>query len=200
MSGPEKGLTVGEVARRTGVPVSTLHFYEAKGLISGWRTEGNQRRYARAVLRRIAVVRIAQRAGIPLAAVKAHLDEIPDYRAVSLAEWRRLNASWQAMLDERIAGLLQLRNELERCIGCGCLSFAECALRNPDDVLADEGPGPRLLAVSPAANAPAPTSHDPGSPAPASPEPAPPASVAEPASQRKTARSGPGRPPRPPET
>lgn len=154
MSGSERGLTVGEVARRSGVPVSTIHFYEAKGLIAGWRTEGNQRRYARAVLRRIAVVRIAQRAGIPLAAVKKHLDEIPDYRAVTLAEWRTLNASWQAMLDERITGLMQLRNELERCIGCGCLSFAECTLRNPDDALGRDGPGPRLLAGPPTTGSP----------------------------------------------
>ena len=138
-------LTVGEVARRSGIAVSAVHFYEAKGLIEGWRSEGNQRRYPRTVLRRIAVIRIAQRAGIPLSVVKQHFDQMPAGRAITLTEWQRLDAAWQAMLDERIAALLQLRNDLENCIGCGCLSLAECPLRNPDDTLGHEGAGPRRL-------------------------------------------------------
>ncbi|MTW18996.1 redox-sensitive transcriptional activator SoxR [Rhodoplanes serenus] len=138
-------LTVGEVARRSGVAVSTVHFYEAKGLIQGWRTEGNQRRYPRAVLRLIAIIRLAQRAGIPLAVVKVQLDTLAKDRAVSLAEWRRLSDSWRAIVEERIISLQQLRDELEHCIGCGCLSIAACPIHNPDDALAREGPGPRRL-------------------------------------------------------
>lgn len=138
-------LSVGELAGRSGVPVSTIHFYEAKGLIEGWRTNGNQRRYPRSVLRRVAVIRIAQRAGIPLAVVKDYLDKIPADRPLAAAAWRSLTTSWQALLDERIESLMQLRNQLDRCIGCGCLSLSDCPLRNPDDRLSAEGPGARLL-------------------------------------------------------
>jgi MerR family transcriptional regulator, redox-sensitive transcriptional activator SoxR len=138
-------MTVGEVARRSGVAVSAIHFYEAKGLIQGWRTSGNQRRYPRAILRRIAVIRIAQRAGIPLSEIKAFLASIPADRPLTKDDWHRLTTAWHAMLDERIASLLQLRDEIESCIGCGCLSLTDCPLRNPDDRLAAEGPGPRVL-------------------------------------------------------
>lgn len=138
-------LTVGEVARRSGVPVSTIHFYEAKGLIEGWRTSGNQRRYARAVLRRIAIIRIGQRAGVPLATLKTYMDQVPEHGAPNAADWQRLTRAWQAMLDERIEALRQMRDELSRCIGCGCLSLTDCPLRNPGDRLGAEGPGPRLL-------------------------------------------------------
>lgn len=138
-------LTVGEVAKRSGVAVSTIHFYEAKGLIEGWRSDGNQRRYARAVLRRVAVIRIAQRAGIPLAVIKDYLSSIPTDRPLTKEDWHRLTAAWKTFIDERVRSLLQLRNDLEGCIGCGCLSLADCPLRNPDDQLAEEGPGPRLL-------------------------------------------------------
>lgn len=138
-------LTVGEVARRSGVAVSTIHFYEAKGLISGWRSAGNQRRYARAVLRRVAIIKIAQRAGIPLAVIQDVLRDIPSDKPVPAADWRRLSTAWQAVIDERILGLTQLRTQLDGCIGCGCLSLADCPLRNPDDRLAGEGPGPRIL-------------------------------------------------------
>lgn len=141
---PEQ-LTVGEVAKRSGVAVSTIHFYETKGLIEGWRTEGNQRRYPRAVLRKVAVIRIAQRAGIPLAVVKDYLSAFPHDRALGKSDWQGLTIAWQALIDERITSLLQLRNELSSCIGCGCLSLSDCPLRNPDDRLAVEGPGPRLL-------------------------------------------------------
>lgn len=141
---PEQ-LTVGEVAKRSGVAVSTIHFYEAKGLIEGWRTEGNQRRYPRAVLRKVAVIRIAQRAGIPLAVIKSHLSAFPNDRVLARSDWQGLTIAWQTLLEERITSLLQLRDELESCIGCGCLSLADCPLRNTDDRLAAEGPGPRLL-------------------------------------------------------
>ncbi|MBU4612459.1 redox-sensitive transcriptional activator SoxR [Achromobacter sp. GG226] len=140
-----KGLTVGEVAQRSGAPVSTLHFYETKGLIQSWRTDGNQRRYARDVLRRIAVVRIAQRAGIPLAMIKDHLDSLPSGKPISAGEWRTLTIAWRAELNQRIEKLIQLRDHMDRCIGCGCLSLSDCPLRNADDRLAMEGPGPRLL-------------------------------------------------------
>jgi MerR family redox-sensitive transcriptional activator SoxR len=141
-------LTVGDVARRSGVAISAIHFYESKGLIQGWRTDGNQRRYPRGVLRRIAVIRIAQRAGIPLSDIKTCLASIPAHRAPTKEDWHRLTTAWQAMLDDRIANLLQLRDELESCIGCGCLSLTDCPLRNPDDRLAAEGPGPRILQKS----------------------------------------------------
>ena len=141
-------LTVGDVAKRSGVAVSTVHFYEAKGLIQGWRTEGNQRRYPRSVLRRIAAIRIAQRAGIPLSIIKDHLTLLPTGQTLSKADWRRLTASWRNLLDERIASLTQLRDQMEDCIGCGCLSLVECPLRNADDHLGKQGAGPRLLMAS----------------------------------------------------
>ncbi|HWL46504.1 MAG TPA: redox-sensitive transcriptional activator SoxR [Sphingomonadaceae bacterium] len=139
-----QALTVGEVAKRSGVAVSTIHFYENKGLIEGWRTRGNQRRYSRRVLRRIAIIRIAQRAGLPLALVKKHLEGFPT-GPITAQQWAEISKDWRALLDERITGLLQLRDQLQSCIGCGCLSLEDCPLRNPDDVLGREGPGARLF-------------------------------------------------------
>lgn len=138
-------LAVGEVARRSGVAVSTLHFYERKGLIEGWRTGGNQRRYHRAVLRRIAIIRIAQRAGISLAVIQEALADLPHDHVPTARDWRRFTDAWKGMLEERIVSLTQLRDQITSCIGCGCLSLAECPLRNPDDVLGKRGPGPRRL-------------------------------------------------------
>lgn len=138
-------LTVGELADRSGVAVSTLHFYEAKGLISGWRSGGNQRRFPREMLRRVAVIKVAQAVGIPLKRIKRALDALPDERTPNAADWRRLSSDWRQELDDRIAQLTRLRDRLEGCIGCGCLSMAACPLRNPDDRLAGEGPGPRYL-------------------------------------------------------
>jgi MerR family transcriptional regulator, redox-sensitive transcriptional activator SoxR len=138
-------MSVGEVAERSGVPVSTLHFYESKGLIHSTRNAGNQRRFARSELRRIAVIKVAQRAGIPLTEIKAALATLPRDRPISARDWSRLSKSWKTDLDERIARLTALRNQLGDCIGCGCLSLASCPLRNPRDVLAEEGPGPRLI-------------------------------------------------------
>lgn len=138
-------LTVGEVARRSGVAVSTLHFYEAKGLIRSRRSDGNQRRYPRGVLRRVAVIKVAQRTGIPLAVIARALATLPADRAPSAEDWARLSAAWRDELDARIERLSRLRDQLSDCIGCGCLSMAACPLRNPQDSLGEAGAGPRLL-------------------------------------------------------
>jgi MerR family redox-sensitive transcriptional activator SoxR len=140
-------LSVGDVARRSGVPVSTLHFYETKGLISSSRTQGNQRRYARDVLRRVALIRVAQRVGIPLADIEIALSTLPVVSAPSRDDWRRLSAIWRDELDGRIAQLKKLRDTLDDCIGCGCLSIDRCRLRNPSDKLASKGAGAHRLLV-----------------------------------------------------
>lgn len=140
-----KLLTVGEVAARSGVAVSAIHFYETKGLIHSRRTQGNQRRYPRDVLRRVAVIKVAQRLGISLASIQSALAALPTGRPLTAADWGTLSASWKAELDERIAKLTQLRDQLNDCIGCGCLSIDACRLRNPLDVLSEQGSGPRLL-------------------------------------------------------
>ena len=136
-------LSVGEVAQRSGLNVSALHFYEKKGLIASVRTAGNQRRYARDVLRRLAVIRVGQRAGIPLETIRAALDTLPASRTPTKRDWTRLSAAWRDALDARIADLRKLRDQLDDCIGCGCLSLRSCRLRNPDDALGDAGEGPR---------------------------------------------------------
>ncbi|CAG9171697.1 redox-sensitive transcriptional activator SoxR [Cupriavidus respiraculi] len=141
-------LTVGEVAQRSGLAVSALHFYETKGLIHSARSEGNQRRYPRAVLRRLAVIRVAQRMGLPLALIADALSQLPEGRAPTVADWRRLSAAWRADLDERIETLTRLRDQLDGCIGCGCLSLKACPLRNPQDALAGDGPGPHFSAAA----------------------------------------------------
>jgi len=138
-------LTVGEVAKRSGVAVSALHFYEAQGLIHSWRNQGNQRRYAREVLRRVAVIKVAQRAGIPLASIGEALAALPDARTPTAEDWKVLSANWKSDLNDRIARLTRLRDQLDGCIGCGCLSLGVCPLRNPWDKLAEQGPGARLL-------------------------------------------------------
>lgn len=138
-------LSVGEIARRSGVPVSTLHFYEAKGLIESFRNRGNQRRYPRSVLRRVAVIKVAQRTGIPLAEIRDALSVLPHDRPLTAADWRKLSETWKRRLDERIASLTALRDHLTGCIGCGCLSMTDCPLRNPHDVLGETGTGPLIL-------------------------------------------------------
>ena len=140
-----RAMTVGEVAARSGVAVSTLHFYEQQGLIHSWRNSGNQRRYAREVLRRVAVIKVAQRTGIPLAEIREALATLPENRTPTADDWHRLSTKWRADLDERIERLQKLRDQLDGCIGCGCLSLGVCPLRNPWDKLGEEGPGPRLL-------------------------------------------------------
>lgn len=140
-----KDLSVGEVAERSGVAVSTIHFYESKGLIRSWRSNGNQRRFPREVLRRVAVIKVAQRLGVSLASIAEALKALPEERSPTTEDWKALSASWKRELDERIATMTRLRDELDQCIGCGCLSISECPLRNPWDELSEEGPGPRLL-------------------------------------------------------
>lgn len=142
---PADLLSVGEVAARSGVAVSALHFYERQGLITAARDAGNRRRYPRAVLRRVAVIRAAQRTGVPLAEIRTAFDALPAERPVTARDWRRLSTRWRAALDARIAQLTALRDQLDGCIGCGCLSMAACPLRNPGDALAAQGSGARLL-------------------------------------------------------
>jgi MerR family redox-sensitive transcriptional activator SoxR len=137
------GMAVGELARRSGVAVSALHFYEAKGLIHSQRTAGNQRRYPREVLRRIAVIRAAQRVGISLDAIGETLAQLPDGRVPTQADWAHMSVRWRRELDARIEQLRLLRDQLDQCIGCGCLSLTRCRLSNPDDVLGRQGGGPR---------------------------------------------------------
>jgi MerR family transcriptional regulator, redox-sensitive transcriptional activator SoxR len=138
-------LTVGEVAARSGVAVSALHFYEAQGLISSRRTAGNQRRYHRQVLRRVAFIRASQGVGIPLRRIKAALDQLPDARTPTRRDWERLSETWRSELDDQIGRLQRLRDNLSGCIGCGCLSLDRCNLINPGDALGREGPGARNL-------------------------------------------------------
>lgn len=140
-----KELTVGQVAARSGVAVTALHFYEAKGLIKSTRNQGNQRRYPRGVLRRVALIKVAQRLGIPLAEIGEALKKLPDNRAPTAADWQTLSAQWSQDLDERISQLMALRDRLNGCIGCGCLSMEACPLRNQGDVLGQHGPGAHLL-------------------------------------------------------
>lgn len=138
-------LTVGQLAVRSGVAVSALHFYESEGLIKSRRTSGNQRRYPRATLRRVAFIRASQRVGISLKAIEGALAQLPDGRTPTRADWAHLSRSWRDDLDERIRRLENLRDELDGCIGCGCLSLESCRLSNPDDIGGSEGPGPRRL-------------------------------------------------------
>ena len=139
--------SVGQVAERSGVAVSALHFYEAKGLISSHRTAGNQRRYGGDVLRRVAVIKIAQEVGISLAEIGKALNALPEGRTPNRKDWGRLSKSWRESLNLRIRQLEALRDGLDDCIGCGCLSIDRCKLRNPDDRLADEGTGARRLVI-----------------------------------------------------
>ncbi len=142
-------LTVGDVAARSGVAVSTLHFYESAGLIQSWRNSGNQRRYAREVLRRVAIIRVAQRAGISLACIRDALKTLPDQRTPYSDDWKKLSARWREDLNDRIARLTRLRDQLDGCIGCGCLSLGVCPLYNPADRLGKLGPGPQILDPNP---------------------------------------------------
>ncbi|HEY7917128.1 MAG TPA: redox-sensitive transcriptional activator SoxR [Acidimicrobiales bacterium] len=141
----EDRLTVGEVARRSGLAASAIRFYEAQGLIHADRTPSGQRRFRRDVLRRIAFIRIAQRVGLSLEEIVAALAELPADRAPSAHDWRRLTSGWRQRIDQRIALLEALRGGLSKCIGCGCLSLKTCALSNPGDVAAGLGAGPRWL-------------------------------------------------------
>ncbi|MDQ8701090.1 redox-sensitive transcriptional activator SoxR [Streptomyces sp. LHD-70] len=140
-----KEATVGELAERSGVAPSALRFYEREGLIHSRRTSGNQRRYSRDTLRRVAFIRTSQRLGIPLATIREVLGLLPEDRTPTPEDWARISECWRSDLDERIRTLRRLRDHLTDCIGCGCLSLDRCRLSNPGDALANHGPGPRRL-------------------------------------------------------
>lgn len=136
-----KSLTVGEVAKRSGLAVSAIHFYESKGLIQSTRSSGNQRIFSREVLRRLAIIKVAQQLGLSLEEIKHAFKDAPLDKTLTTADWKKMSKNWQAQLNARIYGLTQLRDHLTDCIGCGCLSLRDCPLRNPQDKLAELGPG-----------------------------------------------------------
>jgi MerR family redox-sensitive transcriptional activator SoxR len=137
--------TVGKVAQRCGVKVSTLHFYEQKGLIRSWRNAGNQRRYKADVLRRVSVIKAAQKMGISLEEIKQAFSKLPDQRTPTVNDWKKLSSRWQGELNARIAYLERLRDSLTGCIGCGCLSMKNCPIYNEGDKLSAQGSGPVIL-------------------------------------------------------
>lgn len=141
----ETWLTIGELAHRSGVATSALRFYETKGLISSERTDGNQRRYPRATLRRVALIRAGQQVGLSLAHLASALAHLPADQTPTREDWERLSTGWRDELDQRIEGLVALRDRLTGCIGCGCLSLTTCQMLNPKDRAGREGPGPRYL-------------------------------------------------------
>jgi MerR family transcriptional regulator, redox-sensitive transcriptional activator SoxR len=138
-------LTIGHLAERAGVATSAIRFYESKGLISSVRTTGNQRRYEAPTLRRIAFIRTAQRVGLTLEEIGEALATLPDGRTPTKSDWHRLSKAWRPRLDEQIERIERLRDRLDSCIGCGCLSLKTCALSNPGDVVAERGPGAVFL-------------------------------------------------------
>ncbi|HAY48432.1 redox-sensitive transcriptional activator SoxR [Thalassospira sp.] len=143
----QRYLSVGEVASRCGIAVSAVHFYERKGLISSIRTDGNQRRFHRGVLRKLAIIKVAQKTGIPLSEIAEAFDKLPHNTVPNAKDWEKLSSQWRDDLNERIDQLTRLRDQLGQCIGCGCLSISDCPLRNPADELSGDGPGARLLEV-----------------------------------------------------
>ena len=138
-------LSVGEVAKRAGVAVSTLHFYEQKGLITSWRNQGNQRRYHNSVLRRVAVIKAAQQVGLTLEEIANAMSHLPLNQAPNKTQWEEMATHWHDLLEERIQRLQSLQTNLSGCIGCGCLSLENCSLRNPDDVVSQDVQGAGLL-------------------------------------------------------
>ena len=145
MSNPTPLLTIGELARRTGLAVSAIRFYEERGLVSAIRTSGNQRRFLRSDLRRLSFALIAQRLGLTLAEVQRELATLPNGRAPQQSDWKSISTRLRSRLDERIGALKQTRDLLDGCIGCGCLSLERCALYNPGDRASRAGAGPRFL-------------------------------------------------------
>lgn len=141
----EATLTPKFVSQRCGIKVSSLHFYEEKGLIRSWRNQGNQRRYKKDVLRRIAIIKAAQKMGLGLAEIKQTFSEMPNERTPDKKDWQLLSQRWQQQLDERIRQLQEFRDSVDGCIGCGCLSLTKCPIYNQEDHLADQGAGPVLL-------------------------------------------------------
>ncbi|WP_268768113.1 MULTISPECIES: redox-sensitive transcriptional activator SoxR [unclassified Microbacterium] len=142
---PDEPLTIGEMSRRTGVAPSALHFYESLGLIASTRTAGNQRRYARHMLRRVSLVTVAKRLGIPLSDVQEAFADVPLTQTPSHDDWQRASRRWKRELEKRREGIERLERELTGCIGCGCLSMKACGLLNPDDELGTHGAGPQRL-------------------------------------------------------
>lgn len=142
-------LTIGEVSNRSGLAPSALRYYESLGLITSTRTSGDRRRYTRAVLRRVAVIRAAQQVGLSLDQVRTAFAGIPLDVAPSKRDWKRISASWQPLLDQRMTELQQVRDNLSNCVGCGCLSMTQCRLYNPQDTLASTGSGSRRLFPQP---------------------------------------------------
>lgn len=140
-----EGLSIGALADRTGLAVSAIRYYEAQGLIQPWRNAGGQRRFDRSDLRRLSFVMIAQQFGFTLPQIRAELDRLPGGRTPTKADWARISAEFRARLDAKIETLTRLRDSLDGCIGCGCLSLPNCALYNPTDRIAEKGPGPRFL-------------------------------------------------------
>lgn len=140
-----KRFSVGEIARRAGVATSALRFYEEHDLIRSERNDAGHRRYQADVLRRVSFIRTAQRVGLSLAEIREALQSLPDHRTPTAKDWDRLASSWRPRLDDQIAVLTRMRNQLDECIGCGCLSLTSCGLWNPNDVAADLGVGPRYL-------------------------------------------------------
>lgn len=141
----DTGLTIGEAAARVGLATSVLRYYEDEGLIRSVRTPAGHRRYAREVLRRLSFIRVAQRVGLSLDEIRRALATLPDQRTPTTRDWSRLSAAWRQRIDEQIGVLERLRDDLDGCIGCGCLSLQSCALWNPDDVASAAGTGPRYL-------------------------------------------------------
>ena len=139
------GLTIGTISQRTGLAVSAIRYYEAQGLVTPWRNAGGQRRFERADLRRLSFVMIAQQFGFSLPQIKAELDLLPKGRTPTKADWAKISAGFRAELDQRINNLTQMRDTLDSCIGCGCLSLKSCALYNPKDKASARGAGPRYL-------------------------------------------------------
>ena len=140
-----KTLTIGELAERSGVATSAIRFYESKGLLHSERTVGNQRRYEQSTLRRVSFIKAAQRVGLTLEEISEAMAMLPDNRTPTKADWTRLSRAWRERLDDQIARIELLRDRLDGCIGCGCLSLKKCALNNPGDWMATLGPGPRSL-------------------------------------------------------
>jgi MerR family redox-sensitive transcriptional activator SoxR len=138
-------LTIGQLADRAGVATSAIRFYESRGLIRSVRTTGNQRRFEQATLRRLAFIRTAQRVGLSLEEVAEALATLPDHRAPTKADWSRLSRAWRPRIEQQIERLERLRDKLDGCIGCGCLSLRTCALNNPGDEVAPRGPGAVFL-------------------------------------------------------
>ncbi|WP_336978184.1 redox-sensitive transcriptional activator SoxR [Altererythrobacter fulvus] len=143
--GNDQLIPIGTLARRTGVAVSAIRFYESKGLLTSLRTGGNQRRFLRSDIRRVAFILIAQKLGLGLAEIEAELAQLPQGRTPTINDWQRISRSMRVAIDEKIKLLTRTRNQLDQCIGCGCLSLHKCQLYNKDDRMAARGPGPQLV-------------------------------------------------------